>query len=72
MPYLLDTNILVRLANAAASNHAVAAHAVFEDARVVAAAHRLGITHVLTFNTSHFARLAGFAPGVTFVDPVSI
>jgi len=39
------------------------------DARLVAVCHVYGITHILTFNVRHFARLAAFAPGVTVVDP---
>jgi predicted nucleic acid-binding protein len=42
------------------------------DARLVAVCHAHAVTHVLTFNASHFARLAGFGPGVTVVDPASV
>ncbi len=42
------------------------------DARLVAVCHVYGITHILTFNVRHFARLATFAPGVVVVDPHSI
>ena len=42
------------------------------DARLVAICHVYGITHILTFNVRHFARLAVFAPGVMIVDPHSI
>jgi predicted nucleic acid-binding protein len=149
MAYLLDTTILVRLANASDAQHAVAAQAVLElhrrgdvlhvtpqvmiefrnvatrpvaangaglsvvdteahaatfeqsfplladtpdiypawkalisalgvvgkqvhDARLVAVCHVHGITHVLTFNVPHFARLAGFGPGVVVVDPATV
>jgi predicted nucleic acid-binding protein len=149
MAYLLDTSILVRLANVADPFHAVATHAVVElhrrgevlhitpqnlvefrnvatrpvavnglglppadaeakalvfetafplltespaihpawknlvsalgvigkqvhDARLVAICHTHGVTHVLTFNTAHFARLAGFGPGVAVVEPTSV
>jgi predicted nucleic acid-binding protein len=149
MAYLIDTNILVRLANAADPNNAVAAHAVLElhrrgevlhitpqvliefrnvatrpqsmnglglsiidteaqaadaeatfllladtpaiypawkalvevlgvigkqvhDARLVAVCHVNGVSHLLTFNVAHFARLAGFGPGVVVVDPASV
>jgi predicted nucleic acid-binding protein len=149
MAYLIDTNILVRLANAADPNHAVAAHAVLElhrrgevlhitpqvliefrnvatrpqamnglglsttdteteaaiagaifplladtptiypawkslvealgvvskqvhDARLVAVCHANGVSHLLTFNGTHFARLAGFGRGVVVVDPASV
>jgi predicted nucleic acid-binding protein len=149
MPYLIDTTILVRLANTGDAHHAVAARAVLElhrrgeilhvtpqvliefrnvatrpkavngaglpiadaeahaatfearfsllpetpdiypawkalvgalgvigkqvhDARLVAVCHVHAVTHVLTFNVAHFARLAGFAPGVVVVDPASV
>ena len=42
------------------------------DARLVAVCHVHGVTHVLTFNFSHFARLAGFGPGVIVVDPANV
>jgi predicted nucleic acid-binding protein len=42
------------------------------DARLVAVCHIHGVTHLLTFNTAHFAMLAGFGPGVVVVDPKHI
>jgi predicted nucleic acid-binding protein len=42
------------------------------DARLVAVCHVHAVTHLLTFNVSHFARLAGFRPGVMVVDPASV
>jgi predicted nucleic acid-binding protein len=42
------------------------------DARLVAVCHVHGVTHLLTFNVAHFARLAGFGPGVVVVDPASV
>ncbi|HUG89567.1 MAG TPA: type II toxin-antitoxin system VapC family toxin [Planctomycetaceae bacterium] len=42
------------------------------DARLVAVCHVYAISHVLTFNIAHFARLAGFSPGVVVVDPASV
>jgi predicted nucleic acid-binding protein len=42
------------------------------DARLVALCHVHGVTHLLTFNVSHFTRLAGFGPGVAVVDPASV
>src|SRR2546421_222831 len=41
-------------------------------ARLVAVCQVHAVTHVLTFNVSHFARLAGFGPGVVVVDPASV
>jgi len=42
------------------------------DARLVAVCHVHAVSHVLTFNVVHFTRLAGLAPGVVVVDPVSV
>ena len=145
MAYLLDTNVLIRLANARDARHAVAARAVLElhrsgetlhiapqvlvefravatrptavnglgfsaaeaeaeaagfeatfpllaetpdiypawkalvgvgkqvhDARLVAVCHVHGLSHLLTFNVGHFARLAAFGPGVAVVDPAGV
>jgi predicted nucleic acid-binding protein len=42
------------------------------DARLVAVCHVNGVSHLLTFNISHFTRLSHVAPGITVVDPASI
>jgi predicted nucleic acid-binding protein len=42
------------------------------DARLVAVCHVYKVTHLLTFNTAHFAALAAFGPGVTIVDPANV
>ncbi len=42
------------------------------DARLVAVCHVHRVTHLLTFNVSHFTRLASFGPGVVVVDPVRV
>jgi predicted nucleic acid-binding protein len=42
------------------------------DARLVAVCHVHGVTHLLTFNVSHFARMSGFGPGLVVVDPASV
>jgi predicted nucleic acid-binding protein len=42
------------------------------DARLVAVCHVHNVTHFLTFNTGHFARLAAFGPKLTVVDPASV
>jgi hypothetical protein len=42
------------------------------DARLVAVCHVHKVTHLLTFNTGHFARFATFGPGITIVDPVTV
>ena len=42
------------------------------DARLVAVCHAHGITHLLTFNTGHFVRLASIPPGVVIVDPATV
>lgn len=42
------------------------------DARLVAVCHVHGVTHLLTFNVAHFARMSRFGPGLTVVDPASV
>lgn len=42
------------------------------DARLIAVCHVHALTHLLTFNVSDFARLAGFGPGIAVVDPASV
>lgn len=42
------------------------------DARLIAVCHVHSVTHLLTFNVSHFSRLAGFGPGVLIVDPANV
>lgn len=42
------------------------------DARLVAVCHVHKVTHLLTFNTGHFARFAAFGPGLTIVDPATV
>ncbi len=42
------------------------------DARLVAVCHVNGVSHLLTFNGTHFTRLAGFGPGVVVIDPASV
>jgi predicted nucleic acid-binding protein len=42
------------------------------DARLVSVCHAHTVTHLLTFNVAHFARMAGFGPGVVVVDPPSV
>ncbi len=42
------------------------------DARLVAVCHVHGVTHLLTFNTAHFAMLAAFGPGVVVIEPATV
>jgi len=42
------------------------------DARLVAVCHVHAVTHMLTFNVSHFSRMAGFGQGVVVVDPATV
>ena len=42
------------------------------DARLVAVCHVYGISHLLTFNVSHFTRLARIGPGIVVVEPVNV
>ena len=42
------------------------------DARLVAVCHVYAVTHLLTFNVRHFARMAGFGPAIVVVDPATV
>ena len=42
------------------------------DARLIAVCHVHGVSHLLTFNTAHFTRMAGFGAGVVVVSPGSV
>lgn len=42
------------------------------DARLVAVCHVDKVSHLLTFNGPHFARMGSLAPGVVVVDPRSV
>jgi predicted nucleic acid-binding protein len=42
------------------------------DARLVAVCHVHSVTHLLKFNVAHFARMAGFGPGIAVVDPSNL
>jgi hypothetical protein len=42
------------------------------DARLVAVCHVYRVTHLLSFNVSHFARLAAAPPGVVVIDPATV
>jgi predicted nucleic acid-binding protein len=42
------------------------------NARLIAVCHVHSMTHLLTFNVAHFARMAGYGPGVVVVDPATV
>jgi hypothetical protein len=42
------------------------------DARLVAVCHVHAVTRLLTFNVSHFVRIAACRPGVVVVDPATV
>ena len=42
------------------------------DARLVVVCQIHGVSHLLTFNTAHFTRLAAFGPGIVVVDPATV
>jgi predicted nucleic acid-binding protein len=42
------------------------------DARLLAVCHVHTVTHLLTFNVAHFARMGGFGPGVVVVDASTV
>ncbi len=42
------------------------------DARLVAVCHAHAVSHLLTFNVGHFARLGAAPPGVVVLDPAAV
>lgn len=42
------------------------------DARLVAICHVHGVENILTFNITHFTRMAGSGPGIVVVDPATV
>jgi predicted nucleic acid-binding protein len=42
------------------------------DARLIAVCHVYGVTHVMTFNASHFSRMAAISPGLMVVEPTNV
>ncbi len=42
------------------------------DARLVAVCHVHKVTHLLTFDVSHFRRMSAFGPGLIVVDPATV
>lgn len=42
------------------------------DARLVSVCHVHRVTHLITFNVTHFARLAKICPGLVIVDPAFV
>ncbi len=42
------------------------------DARLVAVCHAHRVTHLLTFNAGHFARMANYGPGLAVVGPANV
>lgn len=42
------------------------------DARLVVTCHVHGVSHLLTFNVAHFARLSAYGPGLLVVDPANV
>jgi predicted nucleic acid-binding protein len=70
-PLLLETGDIFPAWKAIVENLGVIGKQV-HDARLVAICHVHGVSHILTFNTSHFTRLAGFGPGIIVVDPATV
>ena len=42
------------------------------DARLMAVCYTHDVTHLLTFNSQHFIRMASHGPGVSVVDPTNL
>ena len=72
MAFLIDTNVLVRLANSTDAQHPDAARAVLELHRRGEELHITRQNLIEPFNFAHFNRMAGFGPGIVVVDPATI
>ena len=70
-PLLLDTPDLFAAWKSIVENLAVIGKQV-HDARLLAVCHVHGISHLLTFNVAHFARMATFGPGTAIVHPKNV
>ncbi len=70
-PLLPETPDIFPAWKALVTDHAVQGKQV-HDARLVATCHVYGISHVLTFNVSHFARFSTSKPGLVVESPVAI
>lgn len=70
-PLLAETPDIFPLWKAIVGTLGVAGKQV-HDARLVAVCHAHNVTHLLTFNVPHFARLATFGRGITVVDPATV
>lgn len=70
-PLLTETPDIYPLWKALVGALAIVGKQVY-DARLVAVCHAHGVTHLLTFNLPHFARLASYGTGVTVVDPSAV
>ncbi len=42
------------------------------DARLVAVCHTNSVTHLLTFNVTHFTRMAAHGAGIIVIDPAAV
>ncbi len=70
-PLLLETPDIYRSWKTLVDAMAVVGKHV-HDARLVAVCHVYEVTHLWTFNLAHFARLAGFGPGIAVVAPDAV
>lgn len=70
-PLLAETPDIFPLWKAVVGTLAIVGKQV-HDARLVAICHAHKVTHLLTFNAPHFARLATFGAGITVVDPATV
>ena len=70
-PLLLETPDVYPAWKALVSALAIVGKQV-HDARLAAVCHVHGVSHLLTFNVSHFVRMAAFGPGLVVVDPATV
>jgi predicted nucleic acid-binding protein len=67
-PLLTETPDIYLVWKAVVENFGIIGKQV-HDARLLAVCHVHGLSHLLTFNVTHFARMAGFGTVITVVDP---
>jgi predicted nucleic acid-binding protein len=70
-PLLEETPAIYPAWRALADTFGVTGKQVY-DARLVAVCHVHQVSHLLTFNLVHFARLAAAPPGLVVVDPATV
>jgi predicted nucleic acid-binding protein len=70
-PLLPDVPAVFPAWQAIVKSHGIVGKQV-HDARLVAVCHVHRVTHLLTFDIRHFARIATASPGIVLIDPATV